>query len=150
MIKFFQNIIKNFKENKTFKENNKILEEENKTLKETILKLDPNFKIIPFLKVLNIQNWKTANNEIFPIDMGYFDNSINTLQNFVLHNAKELYILLRKITSEQMNEIDARNFIYALFFVLERADDIPNLEVQFQIIIASKNKEAIKKYGVLR
>jgi hypothetical protein len=135
MIEYFKNIIK-----------------ENKTLKETLLKLDPTFKILPFLKVLNIQKWKTANNEILPIDMGYFDYSINNLQSIVVNNTNKeaLYILLRKITSEQMNEIDARNFIYALFVVLEKADDIPTLEVQFQNTIAKKNMEAVTKYNILR
>jgi hypothetical protein len=145
MIKFFQNIIKNFKENKNLKK-------ENETLKEALLKLDPAFKVIPFLKVSNIQKWKTANNETLPINMGYFDYSIDILQSIVKTqiNKEALYILLRKITSEQMNEIEARNFIYALFIVLNEADNIPTLEVHFQKVIANKNMGAMIKYNILR
>ena len=100
--------------------------------------------------MFSIQKWKTKNNDILPIDMGYFDYSINGIKGIVInHSNKEaLYIVLRKITSEQMSEIDARNFIYAFFVLLEIADDIPQLELNFQKIIANKNMEAIIKKGV--
>jgi hypothetical protein len=65
-------------------------------------------------------------------------------------NREAIYIILRKITGEQMGELEARNFIYSFFFLLEMADEIPNLEVNFQKIIANKNMEAVRRHGVLR
>lgn len=128
------------------------LKEENIKLKETLFKLDPKFHILPFLKTLDIQDWKMEDGEIQKIEMGYFDYAITTMQNFVkTHINKEaLYISLRKITSERMEEIEARNFIYSFFIVLEIADDIPDLEVKFQKIIASKNMKVLRKYDISR
>jgi hypothetical protein len=145
-------MLKNIKNAFSFFKENKELKKENNKLKQAILALDPKFNVIPYLQILDIQKWRTANKEILPVQMGYFEYSIKEIKSFVFHypNRENLYICLRKITSEQMNEIEARNFIYSLFIVLEIADDIPTLEANFQKIIINKNMEAMKKYSVSR
>lgn len=143
----FKKIKKLYQENIELKK----LKEENKKLKETLIKLDPNFKILPYLKVLDIQTWKTSEGKI-AIEMGYFEKSIQIIESIANNPLykEAFYILLRKITSERMGEIEARDFIYALFICLGLADDIPKLEMIFQENVIKINLKVNNQYNILK
>lgn len=143
MFKLIKNIYLNFKENIKLKK-------ENEELKKVLLSLDPQFKVLPFNKVLDFQTWNTKDSKKITIEMGYYMRTINEMKHSISNNTTKeaLYIILRKITSEQLDEIKARDFIYNFCILLEIADDIPKLEMEFQKIIGYKNIEAMRKYSV--